>query len=71
MAEGVSFVDGAKAYASTSDNTLAGVGGRGGNGGGTMDSPIDDFITGGMGNTQPSGSMKDRGGDVMDSPCNY
>lgn len=68
MANGVEFVDGAGAYASTSDNTLAGVSGGGGAGPKDLDSPVDDFISGGLGSTTPSGS-RPAGGDILDSPC--
>ncbi len=70
MAEGVDFVDGAKPYASTSDNTLAGVGGGGGGGAKELETPVDDFISGGMGSTQPSGSRPAGLGNDFVSPVN-
>ena len=70
MADGVEFVDGAQGYAKVSFDTLAGIGSKG-SGSNDLDSPVDDFITGGMGNTQPKGSMSGQGGDIIDSPCKY
>lgn len=71
MAQGVEFVDGAKAYSSTSEDTLACCKGGKGNGGGPIDSPVDDMITGGMGSTQPSGNAPSGLGNDFVSPCEY
>jgi hypothetical protein len=71
MAEGVDFVDGVGLYAKTRENTLAGVSGGGGAGPKDLDSPVEDFISGGLGKTQPTGDKPNGSGDIIDSPCEY